>query len=148
MEKDIIFWVYASKDAENLIGGTCFEECLLNTLMSFEEYSSFREFEILFDAINKSNKHPQDELLDIFRDDLKLNYDFAKQLNRLDVINHECFEFETDKGKAMQKLIFDIKFIVVKKEWFKSGIFFDFEAASVDTEFDAINKINSGYYCY
>lgn len=148
MRMEVTFWQWASNDAEGLFGANCFENKLLNTLNEYKDDEEFNDLRILVEATEKLKGHPQDVLHGLFNNSANLKYEFAINLNRLDVLNPDCFEYKTNYGSSIALLMkaADIRFIVVRKEWSAKGLYFELEVCDEEEVNRAMAKLDSGEY--
>lgn len=148
-EREVSFFAWAAKNGENLYNGTCFEEHVYLSLIELENEDDKNQTLTLLEKIGKNDKrHPQDEINDIFQNEVKMDYSFAEKISRHDVLEPECFYSETENGKALLFLLkrMDLNFIVSIKSWTKEGLHFDLEACNNEFKYPTLAKMVSGEY--
>ena len=103
------------------------------------------EFKELFDLIDiDTYQCIGDRLEDEFRK-LKMNLEFAKNLQKLDCFDGNCFEINTSIDKAIVWLLNECVFIVTRKHYRKtSELFIDVEVAHCDLYYEASYAIIDG----
>lgn len=103
------------------------------------------EFKELFDLIDKqTDQCIGDRLEDEFRK-LKINFEFAKNLQRLDCFNEDCFETTTPIDKAIKFLLSDFTFIVTRKHYRSTDeLFIDVEVCNSGLYYNAFYAIIDG----
>ena len=158
MKKNARYSIYNPTSEVNFNRGSSYEEVLYNELIDSHKLIDFtplyKKVEEIFSddtyidrgIINKENI-TQDDIYRVFELHVKLDYDFAKQLNMLDVVGWDCFLFEKEEGEVLRALLdsADLLFVVAKKTWrTKDKIDIEFEATDTDFQEEAINNIKLG----
>jgi hypothetical protein len=143
MNKVNIF-CWAHNNGENILGD-CFENFLWEELKyNQKKHGDLNEFKLLFDEIEKSKQHPQDVLNYRFRENVTLDFEFAKQLRLHDVLCAECFSSNTEIGRALINLIVrsEIRFILFLRYWNSTNeITVEFELSSDSREREVFLKL-------
>lgn len=133
-----IFHCYTRDNGEDLFRGNSFESALLEELEEMKTYFSDKKYvKILSEKLNelKGLQHPQKTLNSIFKNDLSLDFEFARQLKLYDVISANCFVSETEIGKALIEHIrySDLYFILHDRFWSRTDIIeVEFDVAHAD----------------
>ena len=145
-------WCWAHNKGENLYRGNCFENALLEELEENKKYFvDDKNFKLLFAKLEelKGTQHPQDILDTIFRDNVTIDFNFARQLKLYDIINADCFCSETDIGKALIYLMWvaDLRFVLYMRNWSSTNeLTVEFELTHCDNEREVHLKLTKGEF--
>lgn len=104
------YWFYVNSVGKYFLDASDFSAALsqefLRCLKDKEEKNAIYIQKIKLAIENgKSNRYSIDDILqDIFRDNVVLNYNFAKSLNLFDIVYLDCFVAKNRLGQAMIEL--------------------------------------------
>jgi len=97
----------------------------------------------------KDFNHPQDDLLDLFKETVKLDFDFARELKLFDVVEANCFTISSKIGDSFIEILKEehMVFIVTRRNWIsKNKLELYFEVAEYGDSFELSSMIISGEY--
>jgi len=116
----ITIWAFAQNEDQDFYAGSCFEEALYLKLKESKHYEIEQpQCELLLNSILNKENHPQDELCDLFHENVLIESNFATRLAIGDIIKPECFYSESEIGEAIINLLKDADFIFILRyrEW-------------------------------
>jgi len=138
------FFAFSSEKGKFLWKGSSLEECLL---IPYENHK--KDFDAITTRIKKYKTHPHDVIYESLVEDVYIDFDFAKNLQRLDIVEYDCLRTGTPIGKEIIDLInhSDLILIVSKKYWVNPNkIKIAFEVAFEDYEDKAMEYLIEGKY--
>ena len=132
MKVNKFFWTL--KDAKYLGHGDCIGEVVKN---HFDYYDCSKHYNLL----DGKSINGYEELLY----QMQIDYDFLKQVNRLDVISPDCFYSDKEEVKQFIDFIdyMDMRFVLNHKIFNKEGLSVRFEACHFDYITECIKHLSS-----
>lgn len=130
-----------------------FDGLLLNVLLNKLEPGGHPEVDVLNDAIktdsryNRYKQAPQDVLFHLLFHNVKLDFDFAKDLKLFDVLTSDCFSRNNHITNALIYLMFytDTEFVVVQRKFRDPDqLEIYLEPCYVDSVMELINDLITG----
>ena len=121
MKVNKFFWTL--KDAKYLGHGDCIGEVVKN-------YFDYYDYSKKYNLLDGKSINGYEELLY----QMQIDYDFLKQVNRLDVISPDCFYSDKEEVKQFIDFIgsMDMHFVLHHKIFNKEGLSVRFEACHHD----------------
>ena len=92
---------------------------------------------------SRGNEHRVDILNEIYQEEYYLDFDFAKSLQRFDIIYNNCFKFKSNMGEALIRYVIDpdIKFLVIERRWENSKLSIELLAVHCDNDIKEITYL-------
>lgn len=152
MKNNVRKFIFSSNKGENLNNSECFEETLKKAFLFLEEKKIEKELvSLIRNDFKKQNtiNYLQDFLNVLVETELFLDFFLAQKINRLDIIDSECFRYNTDLGKAIYTVLLhaDFELVVRNKLWCnEKSLYLEFEASQEENSENCIYKISTGKY--